>query len=214
MATSATVNILIAICIIAAVTVFIFSNGSTIILQQQQYQNTATELSDHTFARQASSTTIQPLYNTDTNSNNNKMMNNNYKRNMVGGYSSVDTELLLSTEIMDVANFCLKEYASKFAASDNNIADASAFVVLPQDVESGDVVVKVLEAQRQVVAGLNYKLTISIHNKNNNNMCLGGIKDIKIYKALPYMNQPLKVTSFGTILDGSDVWLVSLIVSE
>lgn len=150
MATSATVNILIAICIIAAVTVFIFSNGSTIILQQQQYQNTATELSDHTFARQASSTTIQPLYNTDTNSNNNKMMNNNYKRNMVGGYSSVDTELLLSTEIMDVANFCLKEYASKFAASDNNIADASAFVVLPQDVESGDVVVKVLEAQRQV----------------------------------------------------------------
>ena len=66
----------------------------------------------------------------------------------------------------------------------------------------------------KVVAGLNYKLTISIHNKNNNNMCLGGIKDITIYKALPYMNQPLKVTSFGTILDGSDVWLVSLIVSE
>jgi len=64
------------------------------------------------------------------------------------------------------------------------------------------------------VAGLNYKLTISIHNKsNNNNTCLGGIKDITIYKALPYMNQPLKVISFGTILDGEDESLLSLIDS-
>ena len=63
------------------------------------------------------------------------------------------------------------------------------------------------------MAGLNYKLTISIHNKSNNNICLGGIKDITIYKALPYMNQPLKVTSFGTILDGNDEWLVRLIDS-
>ena len=83
------------------------------------------------------------------------MMNNNdKKRNMVGGYSSIDTQLLLSTEIMDVANFALnqslKEYASNFAASNNDVAGASSFVVLPQDVESGDVVVKVLEAQRQV----------------------------------------------------------------
>ena len=152
MATSATVNILIAIfSIVSAVTVFIFSNGSTIILQQQQHQNTPTELSDHTFARQTSISIHPPLYNTNTNSNNNKMMNNNNnKRNMVGGYSSVDTQLLLSTEVMDIANFVLKEYASKFAASDNDVADSSFFVVLPQDVESGDVFVKVLEAQRQV----------------------------------------------------------------
>jgi len=142
MATPATVNILIAIfSIVSAVTIFIFSNDRTIILQQQQ-QNS--ELSDHTFTRQASSTTIQPLYNTNTNSNNNKMNNKN-KRNMVGGYSSIDTELLLSTEVMDVANFALKELSTKFAASDNDDADASSFAVLPQDVESGDVVVKVLE---------------------------------------------------------------------
>ena len=64
----------------------------------------------------------------------------------------------------------------------------------------------------QVVAGLNYKLTISIHNKSNNK-CLGGIKDITVYKALPYMNQPLKIISFGTILDCTDEWLVSLIDS-
>ena len=78
------------------------------------------------------------------------MNNNNNKRNMVGGYSLVDTQLLLSTEIMDVAHFALKLYASKFATSDDDVAGASSFVVLPQDVESGDVVVKVLEAQRQV----------------------------------------------------------------
>ena len=65
----------------------------------------------------------------------------------------------------------------------------------------------------QVVAGLNYKLTISIHNKSNNNICLGGIKDITIYKALPYMNQPLKVISFGKVLDCTDEQLVSLIDS-
>ena len=63
------------------------------------------------------------------------------------------------------------------------------------------------------MAGLNYKLTISIYNKSNNNICLGGIKDITVYKALPYMNQPLKIISFGTILDGNDEWLVSLIDS-
>eukprot|EP01083_Nonionella_stella_P108877 316964_1 len=115
---------------------------------------------------------------------------------------------------MDVATFALKEYASKFASSDNDIANASSFVVLPQDVESGVILVKVLEAQRQEVAGLNYKLTISIHNKSNsNNNCLGGIKDITIYEALPYMNQPLKVTSFGKVLDGTDDWLLSLIDS-
>jgi len=62
------------------------------------------------------------------------------------------------------------------------------------------------------VAGLNYKLTISIHKKSNN-VCLAGIKDITIYKALPYMNQPLKVISFGTILDCKDEWLVNLIES-
>ena len=76
-------------------------------------------------------------------------MNNN-KRNMVGGYSSIDTQLLLSTEIMDVGNLALKEFASKFASSDNVAAADASFVVLPQDVESGNVFVKVLEAQRQV----------------------------------------------------------------
>ena len=136
------VNILTAIFCIAAVTIYIFGNDSTLILQQQQ-----AELSDHTLSTRQ---TIQPQYN----SNNNKMNNNNdNKRNMVGGYSLVDTQLLLSTEIMDVASFYLNEYASKFAASDNDVADASSFVVLPQDVESGNVVVKVLDAQRQVSAG-------------------------------------------------------------
>ena len=62
------------------------------------------------------------------------------------------------------------------------------------------------------MAGLNYKLTISIHKKSNN-VCLGGIKDITIYKALPYMNQPLKVTSFGTILDCNDESLLNLVDS-
>ena len=140
-----TANILIAIFCIAAVSIFIFGNGSTLRLQQQQQQHQHSELSDHTFARQ---TTIQPPYNTDTNSN--KMNNNDNKRNMVGGYSSVDTQLLLSTEIMDIANFALKEFASKFAA-DNVAIDSSSFVVLPQDVESGNIYVKVLEAQRQVM---------------------------------------------------------------
>ena len=63
------------------------------------------------------------------------------------------------------------------------------------------------------MAGLNYKLTISIHNKRNKNTCLGGIKDITVYKALPYMNQPLKVTSFGTILDCKDESLLNLVDS-
>ena len=135
MATPSTVNILIAIfSIVAAVTIFVISNNSTLILQQQHQTLTTGQ------------TTIQP----PTGTNSNKMNNNDNKRNMVGGYSSIDTQLLLSTEIMDVANFAMKEIASKFA-SDNVADDSSTFVVLPQDVESGNIYVKVLEAQRQVM---------------------------------------------------------------
>ena len=78
----------------------------------------------------------------------------------------------------------------------------------------------------KVVAGTNYKLTISIHHTkhpshpttesclqsdNDNTVILGGIRHITVYKPLPYMKQPLKITSWGTVLQCNSDPLLKLL---
>lgn len=78
-------------------------------------------------------------------------INNNFNkkvsiRNMVGGYSSMNKlDLLQSDEIMEIANFALNELASGSLSS-----TTTSMMLLPEDIDSGVVSVKVLEAQRQV----------------------------------------------------------------
>ena len=67
-------------------------------------------------------------------------------RNMVGGYSDVDAELLRSEEVLAMANFAVSERAAR---AEEFAADAF-LAVTPAEVESGAVQMKVLEAQRQV----------------------------------------------------------------
>ena len=113
---------------------------------------------------------------------------------MVGGFSSLDSN---SEEISSVASFALAEFA---ALSLESVAasSASSFVVLPSQVQSGEVSAVILEAQRQVVAGINYKLTIGLVR---NNECLGGFK-VAVWKQL---SGELKVNTWGATLRCNDI---------
>ena len=73
----------------------------------------------------------------------------NNKRNMVGGYSALDTDFLSSDEIMEIANFALSEHATTKSQS-SDLEKTSSLAVVPEEVANGTVKVKVLEAQRQV----------------------------------------------------------------
>lgn len=77
-------------------------------------------------------------------------------RTMVGGYSAQKSnELLSSPEVAEIANFALAQHAAGASNFGNNhnemeLENTLNLVVLPQEVESGLVMAKVLEAQRQV----------------------------------------------------------------
>mmetsp|Transcript_27755 Transcript_27755/g.50588 ORF Transcript_27755/g.50588 Transcript_27755/m.50588 type:complete len:91 (+) Transcript_27755:618-890(+) len=55
--------------------------------------------------------------------------------------------------------------------------------------------------KHQVVAGMNYKLTIAIFESN---ICQGAFK-VTVYKPLPHMEQGLTVTSWGSVLLCSEI---------
>ncbi len=89
---------------------------------------------------------------------------NNRDRNMVGGYSDINSKLLKDDkEIMEIANFALRAYIfsdslpnSSAAAitttttTTNAVSGSSSFVVTPEELQGGIVHIKVLEAQKQV----------------------------------------------------------------
>eukprot|EP00986_Skeletonema_menzelii_P011856 scaffold6237_cov153-Skeletonema_menzelii.AAC.2 len=111
------------------------------------------------------------------------------KHTMVGGYSNLghDKALLKSEQVRKVANFALEEYAAKTTETATN--EEHSLTVSPGEVESGEVTAVVLEAQRQVVAGLNYKLTIALIKDS---ICLGAIK-VTVWDHFG----ELKVTNWG-----------------
>ncbi|KAL7478127.1 hypothetical protein ACHAW6_003905 [Cyclotella cf. meneghiniana] len=117
------------------------------------------------------------------------------KTTMVGGFSSVDSN---SEDISSVTSFALAEFAFLSQNQDAFASNAASFVVLPSQVQSGEVAPVVLEAQRQVVAGMNYKLTIGIVQ---NNKCLGGFK-VTVWKQL---SGELKVTNWGATLGCDEI---------
>lgn len=87
--------------------------------------------------------------------------------------------------------------------------------------------VEVLKVQRQVVAGMNYKLTLAIMNTScnsndskeelNNNetintSCLGGLENMIIYKPLPHTGLSYNIVSWGTVLNTDTV--LSMMMDE
>jgi hypothetical protein len=109
------------------------------------------------------------------------------KRAMVGGYSSIDPKQ--ANDLSSIADFALNE----FVAQQSEAASAS-FAVLPSQIESGEVTPIILVAQQQVVAGMNYKLTIGLIQNND---CLGGFK-VTVWKQL---SGELKATNWGDVMN-------------
>mmetsp|Transcript_7812 Transcript_7812/g.12063 ORF Transcript_7812/g.12063 Transcript_7812/m.12063 type:complete len:223 (+) Transcript_7812:81-749(+) len=116
--------------------------------------------------------------------------------NMVGGYSNLghDKNLLKSEQVVKVSNYALKEHSKK---STSTASVGHALTISPDEVESGQVTAVVLEAQQQVVAGLNYKLTIALLKDST---CLGALK-VTVYDRFG----DLRVTKWGDQLTCDDV---------
>mmetsp|Transcript_26162 Transcript_26162/g.39546 ORF Transcript_26162/g.39546 Transcript_26162/m.39546 type:complete len:217 (-) Transcript_26162:1081-1731(-) len=116
--------------------------------------------------------------------------------NMVGGYSNLgrDKNLLKSEQVVKVSNYALKEHAKK---STSTASVGHALTISKEEVESGQVTAVVLEAQQQVVAGLNYKLTIALMKDST---CLGALK-VTVYDRFG----DLRVTKWGDQLTCDDV---------
>ena len=189
--------------------------------------------------------------NSKTNKNNNRIIaiaaaaaattiNDDARRNMVGGYSSaLDVDL---PEIKNVANFVLDELLAMMSPTtrgettkettttvvttttlDNTII--RQMIEAQRQNSNNTINVEVLRARRQVVAGMNYKLTLAIftmnntssnngsneeHDNNSNNeettnttsscCCLGGIENIIIYQPLPHTGSSYDIVSWGTVL--------------
>ena len=125
-------NALVLISIILA-GVFLLSSQSQLRRPQQAARQTTT--------------VIIPQQSTE---NTDKVLTMNNKRNMVGGYSALDTDFLSSDEIMEIANFALSEHATTKSHESSDLEKTSSLAVLPEEVANGTVKVKVLEAQRQV----------------------------------------------------------------
>lgn len=112
------------------------------------------------------------------------------KRTMVGGYSLIDPKQ--ADELAPISSFALSEFVASEAAS------TDFFSIVPAQVENNQVTPIVLAAQRQVVAGMNYKLTIGLVR---NNICLGGFK-VTVWKQL---SGELKATQWGDILKCDEI---------
>ena len=113
------------------------------------------------------------------------------KRSMVGAYSTVDPKQ--TQEMIPIAQFALMEFASS-----KQSASESSFTVLPSQIESKEITPVILAAERQVVAGMNYKLTIGLMQKN---VCVGGFK-VTVWKQL---GGELKATNWGDVLTCQDI---------
>jgi hypothetical protein len=108
-------------------------------------------------------------------------------RKMVGGFSGLDPKSN-NDDLSSIGSFALAEFMQSEAS----------FSVLPSQIQNGEIYPIILEASRQVVAGMNYKLTVGLIQENE---CLGGFK-VTIWKQL---SGELKTTSWGEVLGCEDI---------
>ena len=83
------------------------------------------------------------------------------RRNMPGGYSAADTE---DARVVSAANFARQA-----------MVDGRSYSFLSSSSSSSSMKVVVLRASQQVVAGMNYKLTLGLLD-HNSGQCVGGFK--------------------------------------
>ena len=99
-----------------------------------------------------------------------------HNRNMVGGYADAD---IGEERVVDAAKFAVLALAEKQQLEQEGGDDGDRTYTFDAAAAIGadEVNVIVLEAQKQVVAGMNYRLSIGLTDKTSGE-CLGGFKCI------------------------------------
>lgn len=124
-----------------------------------------------------------------TSSSSNVELMDQHKRTMVGGYSRIGPNE--AEDLIPIASFALSEFVTSEAALQ------ASFSIVPSQMN--EVTPVVLDAQRQVVAGLNYKLTIGLMR---NTECLGGFK-VTVWKQL---SGELNAMNWGEVLECDEIY--------
>jgi len=117
---------------------------------------------------------------------------------MLGGYKEVT---LTDERVVEAATFAVNALPALFAESPDKYTFGSNFPVFEQGTSpSSKLNIVVLEASEQVVAGLNFKVTIGVYDGEN---LLGSFKAV-IYNHF----DDLSVTTWGEELSSEDVTLL------
>jgi len=101
---------------------------------------------------------------------------NTQHRNMVGGYADA---AISEERVVDAAKFAVSALAEKqrLEQEGGDGGDKTYAFDAAAAIRADEVNVIVLEAQKQVVAGMNYRLTIGLTDRTSGH-CLGGFKCI------------------------------------
>lgn len=113
---------------------------------------------------------------------------------MVGGYSPIDPKTEREA-LLPIAKFVLAEFAQ---SSSYETSLAASMPSLRSRIESNEVSPIILAAERQVVAGMNYRLVMGIMRED---VCLGGFK-VTVWRQL---SGELKVTNWGGVLTCEEI---------
>ena len=97
------------------------------------------------------------------------------RRNMAGGYADAN---ISEERVVDAAQFAVSALAQKqLEEEDEEGGDGERTTYTFNAIRADEVNLVVLEAQKQVVAGMNYRLTIGVTDRASGE-CLGGFKCI------------------------------------
>ena len=94
------------------------------------------------------------------------------RRNMAGGYADAN---IGEERVVDAAQFAVSALAQKQLEEEGGDGERTTYTF--NAIRADEVNLVVLEAQKQVVAGMNYRLTIGVTDRASGE-CLGGFKCI------------------------------------
>ena len=122
-------------------------------------------------------------------------------RNMVGGYADAD---IAEERVVDAAKFAVSALADKqqLEQEGGDDGDRTYTFDVAAAIRADEVNVIVLEAQKQVVAGMNYRMTIGLTDKTSGE-CLGGFKCV-VYDRFGDM----KVSIWGKEVECGEIGII------
>lgn len=119
-----------------------------------------------------------------------------------GGYSPVDMSEP-NPRLLEAANYAMQNLPEKYTFASSVVQDRTTSSSETSD--SNKYSFQVIQAFQQVVAGMNYKIIITITDNNNKNNCIGAFA-VTVYDQFG----TLSVTTWGKEISCSDVETIRL----